>query len=165
MEKFNYAPNSAAYTGSDGNTVIGTELDGGLSRNRQDQINASSKVQCQWILESKYDFDRWRDFYLGVARSGAVRFLMDLVIDYGEPTEYVCNFIPGTYSFDGRNGPVHIVSCQVEAAPIAIDYEYRAALWMIDNEYGSLENGLEVVNLLEQFVNVDLPDTFGDLNI
>ncbi len=163
MEKINFQPNRPAYSMTRGGKVVGTQLDGGLARYRQDQVNAASLVQCQWVLTSRYDYDRFMDFFEGVAREGAVRFLMDLVIDYGDPTEYVCNFVPDTFNLVSINGNVHTVTAQIQAKPLQIDLDYRAALWMIDNEYGSLDDGLDVINHLNQFVNIDLPNTVGNI--
>lgn len=164
MEKFNYTPNSAFYTARDGNTVVGTELDGGLGRYRQDQLNASHKVQCQWVLESKEDFRLWRYFYRGVALSGASRFLMDLVIDDGEIEEFTCNFVPGTYSLDSINGPVHTVSSEIEVKPNALDAEYYAAIWMLDSQYGDELTAQDTLNQLEILVNIDFPNSLGNIN-
>tara|TARA_B100000678_G_scaffold237062_1_gene206796 strand:+ start:16360 stop:18519 length:2160 start_codon:yes stop_codon:yes gene_type:complete len=157
MNKIKFVPASAGYTYQPGNPNIETKLDGGISLTRQDILNPSSIVSCQWVLENDVEYEEFNIFFKGPAKEGAAWFLMDLTIDEAYPVERTCKFVSGSVVLDTVDGPVRTISGQVEVEPIYYDPAYWDMLQTLIDGYGSLANALLVLNQFEQLVNVDLP--------
>lgn len=157
MNKIKFVPASAGYTYQPGNPNIETKLDGGISLTRQDILNPSSIVSCQWVLENDVEYEEFNIFFKGPAKEGAAWFLMDLTIDEAYPVERTCKFVSGSVVLDTVDGPVRTISGQVEVEPIYYDPAYWDMLQTLIDGYGSLAAALLVLNQFEQLVNVDLP--------
>lgn len=159
MAKLRFAPILAAYATDPGQSVIGTELDGGMGAYRTDILNPADKVNCQWVLPSKEDYREFVIFYKGPGKEGAATFLMDLVIDDPDPIERTCRFIPGTYKLVSIQGQTYTVQAQLEVEPLYLDPDYYDTLYMLIEEYGSLEAAQAMLNQFNQLINVDFPES------
>lgn len=155
MYKLVTTPDSSGYSVTPGSEVIGTKLDGGASRTRVDILNAASTVTCQWTLGPE-DYEYLRMFYSLNVYNGGEQFLIDLILDSAELTEYRAKIIPDTWKLVSQSGLQYVVSCNLEIEAIVQDYEYLTGIIMLMTEYGSLQEANTVLNLLEKLVNYDL---------
>lgn len=107
-------PDANSYRVDFGTTGISTELDGGASRFRADQLGAAFKVAVQWTLNKK-NYEYLCAFYRTSLTYGIVAFQIDLVIDSGLPTTYTCHIVPGTFALVQQMGQTYIVGATLEA--------------------------------------------------
>lgn len=154
LPKLNLRPDSSGYSVKDGADVIFTELDGGAGRYTRDKWGATSSVDVSWTL-NPLNHQYLRAFYNTVGKTGAP-FLCDLILDDPFPIEHVCRFVPGTMNLGNQQGYTYVSSAQFEVEPILPDLELDNAIIELFAEYGDDTAGL--INLLEQLVNVNLPE-------
>lgn len=116
MAKFAIPPDNSQYSVTDGKEVVATQLDGGAARYRRDIIGATSSVNVTWILGTN-DYKYLRSFYRGITEKGAKPFLIDLILDEFELTEYKAYFIPGSLQLTQQKGLAYWISAQLEVYP------------------------------------------------
>lgn len=166
MDKFIIAPDSSAYSVSDGREVISTQLDGGAARYRRDILGATSTVNVSWIFdESGYKY--FRSFFIGLTGKGAFPFLIDLVLDDYELTEHKAYFIPGSIQLTAQRGKIYWVSAQLEVYPIeeANPEEYALLVNAMGRNWMLYEDLLNIVTNTEfpaDFTNTGLYPMLGN---
>lgn len=154
-------PDQSSYTVIDGLETLSVKLDGGASKYRRDVLNATSFVTVQWSLNPD-DYKYIRAFYNTATASGSVPFLIDLLLDFPELTQHQAYFIPGTMKLQSQAGLQYVVVAQLEVKPIPANEEDDLVLIMnkeLDYLYGN--DSEEILNLLDELVNVDLPEGLG----
>ena len=152
MHKLNLPPDQASYGFGDTDEVISQKLDGGLSRNRVDILNATKVLTCQWTVGS----DNYRYLRAFYNVNKAIPFLIDLYMDEPVLTEHEAQFVADSFRLNSQQGLTFVVSCQIEAKPIDNSEADESLVELVD-AYGSVYEASQVLNLLEKLVNVDLP--------
>lgn len=158
LTKCNLAPEKQGYTHQDGNEVISVALDGGLSRTRKDKINAAMTVSVQWSCD-KITYNYMRSFYRGVTESGALPFLIDLLIDDAcTLTEVEARFVPGTFRLASHSGINYIITATLEIkSPVGSG---NIAYWLNEfnmNDYNAMFYEDELNTVVNTILPVDLP--------
>lgn len=159
MTKFIIPPDNSAYSVTDGQEVIATQLDGGAARYRRDILGATSKVNVVWTLGTE-EYKYLRSFYRALCVSGSRPFLIDLILDEPTLTEHKVYFVPGSMQLTGQKGLTYFVACQLEVYPAEMDMEAEADFAAIYSYFGpnwkntfpAFENELDVL------VNIELPN-------
>ena len=123
-------------------------------------MNATSIVNVTWTF-TRSQFEYFRAFYKGSTVSGALPFLIDLVLDEAFAlTEHQANFIPKKVRTSRVRGHSYQVTADLEVKPFAYADGYYDAIVFLYEEFGDDAAGAaSLFNQLEQFVNVDLPST------
>ena len=130
LTKFTIAPNQAGYTAKDGKETLYVKLDGGAGRFRSDVLNSASMVNVQWTF-NKEEYRYFRAFYNSVTQSGALPFLIDLILDSDELTEHEARFMPDSISVGNIVATQNFtVSAMLEVTPIVQDAEYVISLFV-----------------------------------
>jgi hypothetical protein len=110
-------PDQAQYAGAFGKTSIATQLDGGASRFRNDQLGAAFLVDVQWTT-SAANYNYLTAFYRTSVTYGADPFQIDLLLDAGDSMlTYTAHFVPGTFKLILQAGETFIVAAQLEVVP------------------------------------------------
>lgn len=110
-------PERSGYAGTPGVDVVSTALDGGLGRYRADQLGCSEQVTVQWSV-GKADYNYLRAFF---RQYKAGPFLIDLILDFADATEYTAFFVPGTWTLNSNVGITFVVQATLEVAPLPPD--------------------------------------------
>jgi hypothetical protein len=152
-------PDTSSYTATDGQEVVSVQLEGGAGKYRRDILGASAKVTATWILDREA-YRYMRAFYQTMNK-GALPFLLELILDDPEPTEYEAHFVPGTMSLQSQSGNAYTITAELEVVPQPADEDYDALLVILASEYGSYSPGQSLFATLQTFVNTNLPDTIG----
>lgn len=159
MNSFALCPLQAGYSFSPGNNMLEQQLLGGFARQRRMFVNNVHVVNVSVLLKSKthaqYFWAFWR-----VHTLNPQKFLWRLITDSSEMQDHTCQFIAESISVGERQGVIYSVSFQVRCKPLnngdlAFDQSI-VDLW----DTGS---PLEMLNLLEQLVNTDLPNALGNV--
>lgn len=156
MTKIKIAPIQSEYSGTDGREIAHITLDGGPSRSRLDFVGAPSIYNVSWVTDRE-GFRYLRAFYKSIAKSGALPFEIDMIVDYFELTEHTVKIVPGSFVLSSVVGSVYKVSASLEVIPNTINDDLNETIVAI---YG-LEIEDEYFNLLNQIVNVDFPAALG----
>lgn len=155
-----YKPLTNAYTAQYGTGIQSIKLDGGSSRTRAGVSGNVHVVNVQWALFGE-DYDIFMGFARNYERSGGALFEVDLVIDTLAKARYLAKLVAGSLQLTSKVGEVATVSGQLEVEPLPefedVETDYYGTLAMLMSEYGSLDEALEVFNLLDKIVNQDLP--------
>lgn len=109
-------PVSSGYAFTDVAQAVMTELEGGLSRVRRDQLGVSNIVNVQWQCKPA-DYLYLRNFYNSWVTQPQESFTMDLLIDTAAMVEYNCKFVPGSMRLTSVQGHRAIVTAQIETIP------------------------------------------------
>ncbi len=134
--------------------ILSAKVGAGLPRQRLDFKNAPQRVNVSFKLDpGQYRY--WRAFWRNGVFFGSLPFLIDLIIDDYELAEYEAMFVPGSVQLADVSGLRYQISAVLDVKPNAGDESYDAGLVMIYEEYG--EEGDEIINLLAEVVNEDLP--------
>lgn len=160
MQKLTLPPDNSGYASTEGVDVLVAKIDGGPARYRRDFIGATSTVNVTWRALSATGYKYLRAFFNTAAARGSVPFLADLILDDGALTEHECYFVPGTFGTQQVQGGVLFdVTAQFEVKPLPVDDAYNQGL--IDAYAAFGEDSAEGLALLEQLVNVDLPNALA----
>jgi hypothetical protein len=135
MLKLIIPPDNSSYNVTDGDSVVSVKLDGGASRYRSDKLGASSTVDVTWIVD-KAGFEYLRAFYRGVTVSGALPFMIDLILDSSNVTEHKSYFKQGTFKLVDQKGLSYTVIALIEAEPLPFN-QSDSALTLLNYEFGS----------------------------
>lgn len=109
-------PDQASYAAAYGRTAVSTQLDGGASRFRSDQLGAAFMVDVQWTCGKK-NFEYLSAFYRTTITYGADPFLISLKLDTGAMQTYTAHFMPGTFSLIQQMGETYVVGAKLEVVP------------------------------------------------
>lgn len=96
--------------------MVSTALDGGASRTRSDLIGATSVITVQWSTDQN-GFYYLRQFFRQSAAEGAIYFWCQLILDDSPPDNYLCKFVPASFSLSGVSGNLRVVAAQLEVTP------------------------------------------------
>lgn len=157
LVKLALSPDSSSYSVADGEDVIATKLDGGLSRYRLDILGASSKVSVKWICD-RTQYKYLRAFYSVLINKGATPFIIDLILNDPLPVEHVAYFIPGSMALTNQQGCVYEVSAQLEVEPISVtddDVIFAALYGEFGSNYETEFPAFE--DMFDNLMNVQIP--------
>lgn len=119
-------PDQANYVSQFGHTVISTELDGGASRFRGDQLGSSFKVTVQWTMNVK-NYNYLTAFYRNAINFGADPFTVGLYLDSAAIQNYTAHFVPDSFGLTSQQGLTFIVGAVLEVIPDSSYYATDAA--------------------------------------
>lgn len=160
MAKLLIPPSQDGYTAADGWEVASVQLDGGAPRTRRDVLGAVARVAVTWVV-GPGEYRYLRAFYRSTY-NGALPFTIDLLLDEAILTEYEAKFIPGTFRLAAQRGWSYTVTTELEVKPIVpVNYADEIAIVDVVAAYGSYAAAEPVLEKLDEFVNVTLPDTMG----
>lgn len=111
-------PDQESYVFTPSASSVATQLDGGASRFRADQLGASIIFTCQWTL-SKANFNYIMAFYRTGITYGADPFTIGLILDSGDLQNYTAHFMPGTFNLISQQGSTYVVGGTLEVIPNA----------------------------------------------
>lgn len=115
------SPDQANYTSAPNSAnpgVVSTQLDGGASRFRADQLGTSLVYTIQWTCNKK-NYNYLMAFWRTAVNFGADPFTIDLILDSGDLQTYEAHFVPGTFGLTGQSGETYIVAASIEVLPEA----------------------------------------------
>lgn len=154
LPKLALVPSQAGYSVDYGQASLYVELSGGPGASRRDFLGNVARVSVSWSLPTS-EANYLLSFRRSATNYESEPFLIDLCIDEAEIKEYEAKFIPGSFRLIGYRGNERSYAAELEVKPSMGDVDYDAALVMMYDNYG--ENGGEILNLLEELVNEDLP--------
>lgn len=109
-------PDQANYTHKFGDQIIATQLDGGASRFRRDQLGAAFQLEVQWTCNDK-NYDYVTAFYRTSINFGSDPFTCSLILDQHGLQSYTCHFLPGTFRLDSQQGQTYVLRATLEVLP------------------------------------------------
>lgn len=154
LTKFIYPPESSGYSTEDPAEVISIKLDGGAPRYRRDKTGSTYKVSVRWVFD-QVQYRYFRAFFNVFINRGADPFLIDLILDYAEPTEHKAYFVPGTIRLTEQRGHYYGVTAELDAYPNELDEELETDFVYMVNEFG--DNWQYDEDVLNTIVNLDWP--------
>lgn len=155
--KLELLPVQQVYSIKYGVESIATRLNGGASKFGALQKNNSATISVNWVLNAN-DFAYFRAYYRTAIAQGSESFLIDLILTNSTVSEHTARFVPDSLSIGVRGDGYFVVGASLEVQPNARDDDYDASLIMLVGEYGSPLLAREIINELETFANVTLPD-------
>lgn len=154
LPKLLLPPSQAGYSADYGQSSLYVELSGGPGASRRDFIGNVARVSVSWSLPPEE-----ANYLMAFRRSStnyeSDPFLLDLCLDSPDLKEYQAKFVPGSFRLVGYRGNERSYTAELEVKPTAADAEYDATLTMLYDNYGG--EGSNILNLLEELVNEDLP--------
>lgn len=109
-------PDQTGYQAQYGKTGIATQLDGGASRFRADQLGAAFTMDVQWTCNKK-NYEYLSAFYRTTINYGADPFTVSLILDLGVLNPYTAHFIPETFGLTSQQGNTYVVGARLEVIP------------------------------------------------
>lgn len=154
-------PIQSGYSEEGRATATMYRVEGGRPRGRLDLDEVSSIVSCTWRLRAG-PYGQLMSFYRAATEGpdGPQPFETDLLLDGPGLSRYSAMFLPGSMRLERVEGGTYVVSAKLEVELTeegAADADYDAAVVMLFEEYGSGEAALEILGLLEELVNEELP--------
>ena len=152
LPKLELRPLRTSYGATHPDSSHYVRLEGGLGKNRLDQLGSSATVAVRWALtalEYQYFLAFWRTL-----EEGALPFLIDLVLEGPDLVEYVAQFLPGTVGTSEPSPEAFTVDATLEVEPSVPDPETDQSIVDLFTVYGL--DGPSVLDRLAQFVNEDL---------
>lgn len=134
MVKFAIPPDQSGYSVKDGLEVVATQLEGGAPKIRRDILGAVSRVNVTWIV----DVDGYRyvkAFYKAITQSGALPFLIDLILDKPGLTEHTAYFVPDSIKLSQQRGNSYTVNAELYVTPEDVT-QTDSDFVFIYNEFG-----------------------------
>lgn len=153
MRKFPIPPDKASYTAAIGNSVIAVNTASGAPRMRRDMFGAYAAVTVQWTCGPD-DYRYINAFYRIAANEGSTPFVIDLILDYPEPTEYEVYFKPDSLRLASHSGMTYIMTASLMVKPIAMTQNDSDFMYIYEN-FGSDFPKYE--DILDRIINVELP--------
>lgn len=145
----------SAYAVSEPETAKTVVTQGGLPRQRLDFLDANVLINVQWELGPTKS-EELVNFYYNDAKEGGAAFLIDLMLDTFEQTEYTAFIVPGSFSLDEVEGLTYRYSAKLEVAPAQINEDTDNAIMFVYESYSITGDGM--FELLSELVNEDLPE-------
>lgn len=108
-----YEPIRDGYTFEPSYPVIEAQLDGGISRKRQDVLYVPHIVTLNWILVGS-EYTKFMGFFRTTLKNSTQPFLLDLLADVSIPTTHKCRTRGGLPKLTGNRGQSFYVSCTLE---------------------------------------------------
>jgi hypothetical protein len=115
--KLPFRPEQSGYSVAHSNPVVSVKLAGGRSRQRADVVGASHVVSTTYFLNYQ-DYLTFEDFMINQTLRGALPFLADLVIDFPNATQYLCQLVPDSWQTSQVEGFSYRVSMDLEVDPV-----------------------------------------------
>lgn len=157
MNRLDLCPLQSGYSASFGDGVVSTPALKGMPRTRLDFVGAVHMVNASFLLGDG-DYGYLMSFYR-VYQRNPQPFIARLILDTPLGADYQCKFVGDSLRFNSKDGKYVSVSCQLYAAPLAIDIDYDESVVALRN-VGT--NG-DVLKNLDKLVNVALPDALENL--
>lgn len=126
LQKLLLSPDQNSYKVDFGQTTLSTQLQGGASRFRSDQLGAALKLDAQWTCNRK-NYEYITAFFRTAINFGADPFLIDLIADSGLLQVYTVHFMPGTFALIQQQGSTFVVGASLEIVPDSSYYTGDAA--------------------------------------
>lgn len=114
----NYTPLRDSYSFEPGYSTVEVQLDGGLSRKRQDVLFQPHLMTVTWLLDPT-QYTRFMGFFRTALKNATQPFLVDLVSDIAIPTTHRCRTKGGMPKLTQQRGHAYYVTStlEVEANP------------------------------------------------
>jgi hypothetical protein len=109
-------PDQDTYAYTPNASFISTQLDGGASRFRADQLGAAIVFTIQWTL-SAFNYAYLMAFYRTAINYGSLPFLIDLILDDGTMRQYTVHMLPATFNMVSQAGQSYVMGCTLEVLP------------------------------------------------
>lgn len=116
--KLPFLPEQDSYSVDHAIQVVSVDLDGGSPRTRADFAGATAGVNCSFLLD-RVDYQNFMEFWINQTFRGSQKFLMDLLIDFAYPTQYLVTAVPGTFKTSQVGGQTFQVQMTVKAQQVA----------------------------------------------
>lgn len=154
-----FKPVSDGYGAQFNDGVGRIQLPGGRGRYRVESAGNSTQVRLNWFLLNE-EYSMFMGFYRSWS-STAELFEIDLILDTHEPRRYTASFIPQTLRLVEKKGAGFLVSADLEITALPeftdADLDYWRRIVFLVIIYGGYAQAMEVLNLLDELVNEDLP--------
>jgi hypothetical protein len=154
------APDQSGYTTYDNETVVATQLDGGMSRSRRDILNASSYVDCQWTCDANA-YKYMRMFYRNVAAEGAIGFYCPLYLDFEAPRMYFTKFKSGSLKLKSQSGLQFVLSATLELERLSYT---QTDLDFLENYASDIYSSISNYTILLEDGSILLTENGGTIN-
>lgn len=118
MSKLKLDPAQGSYSAKLGPETIATQLAGGRSRYRRDQLGATAIAAVEWVLDAG-GYDYFMAFHRQSTAHGSLPFTLDAHLDKAPLAEYTAYFIPDSVELAGVKGTAYVVTAQLEIVPLA----------------------------------------------
>lgn len=115
--KLPFIPEQDSYSVDHAVQVVSVKLDGGASRTRADFAGATANVSCGFFLD-RVLYQNFMEFWINQTFRGSQKFLVDLVIDFAYPTQYIVTAVPGTFKTSKVGGQTFQVQMVLEAEQV-----------------------------------------------
>lgn len=112
-QTLSYQPIRDGYTFEPSYPVIEAQLDGGLSKKRQDVLYVPHIATLNWQLRGS-DYTKFMGFFRTTLKNATQPFLLDLLADVGVTTTHKCRTRGGMPKLTSQRGQAFYVSCTVE---------------------------------------------------
>lgn len=156
MDHLRFLPESSSYSATHGFGLLSTDVDGGMPRNRLDQVNAPHTVNVLWKLDVE-EYEELAFFFRRTVRGGALPFTMDLIIDRGGLTRYECQLIPASFRLTEARGHGRIVQAQVYCLSVDDTVGIDESIEVL----GGVRAARQIIVAVERLVNIVMPEEIG----
>lgn len=112
-----FVPEQDGYAAEHSTDFVAIKLAGGQSRVRADVLNGTSVVNISFLLD-RVDYQEFMNFFITQIERGALPFLVDLLVDFGYPSTYKAQMLPGTFKLNQVRGFSFRISMQVEVEQV-----------------------------------------------
>lgn len=109
-------PDQNSYAFTHGASSVATQLDGGASRFRADQLGAAILLPVQWTV-GLFNYNYLMAFFRTAITYGSDPFTISLILDSGSLQTYTAHFMPGTFNLVSQKGTTYIVGATLEVLP------------------------------------------------
>lgn len=116
LPKFPFCPLQAGYAFDLVDGLLSSGLDGGPSFSRLDTTGNPFPVNASWALTAR-NYSMFMGCVRNWIRSGGELFLIDLIIEEAEKTEYQARFIKDSIKLVSKDGGVFTVAARLEVLP------------------------------------------------
>ena len=116
MDRLKIAPDKDGYGWNEPEGIVFTDTAGGFPKTRLDTPNAPYLIDLQWTVN-----ENGANFLLAFHRRNKLRsFVIPLIVESVEPSDYTARFVPKSFRYDGCTGLTHFFSAQVYALPVPV---------------------------------------------
>lgn len=109
-------PERNGYSVTFATEAIDVQLEGGLSRTRQDILHGAHKISVNFICNPE-EYTYLMAFYRSISGRGSQAFEIDLFVEEAGIQECSAKFVPGSVSLAEQSGLSYTVNAQLEVVP------------------------------------------------
>lgn len=164
MQKFALRPEYSGYSSDPALGMRMYETEGGAPRQRAGFVNNTWRVSVSvpFVTQTHASYVTAFLQHHASNRAASPRFLMDLLLEAGTLVERQCSIVPGSVSITAANFGRSYLKMTLDVVPDPIDLDYNESLVTLFTEYaGDAYTINDVLNLLAELVNVDMPENMG----